>query len=212
MSFTRDFLKAMGLTEEQVSAIMAAHVEVTTGLKAERDQYKASAELLPKVQGDLAETKKQLEAASKNEYEALYKSEHEAFEKFKTETTAKESKRVRQDIGRGLLREAGIPEKRVEAVLRLMNLDELELNEKSELTDRKKTLQAVKTEYADYITTSGQLKDEPDNPPGNVGTNAFKSMSLADKMAYADQHPGDAQVVEWLKNPTLAASGSDGNN
>ena len=211
MAFTREFLKAMGLTEEQVSAIMAAHVEVTTGLKATADQYKANAEKLPGVQTALDEANKQLEAAGKNEYEALYKSEHEAFEKFKTETTAKESKRVKQDISRSLLREVGVPEKRLEAILRLVDLDGLELNDKNELSDRKKTLQTFKTEYADYIVTQGQRKDEPDNPPGSTGANTFKSMSLAEKMAYADQHPGDTQVVEWLKDPSASASGSNGN-
>lgn len=212
MAFTREFLKAMGLTEEQVSAIMAAHVEVTTGLKATADQYKASAEKLPGVQAQLDEANKQLEAASKNEYEELYKSEHAAFEKFKTDTAAKEAKRIKQDLGRGLLREAGIPDKRVEAVLRLMDLSKLEVNDENKLTDHKKALQDVKTEFGDYIVTTGQKKDAPDNPPGNTGTNAFKSMPLAEKMEYASQNPTDAQVVEWLKNPTPDKGTQNGNS
>ena len=201
MAFTREFLKAMGLTEEQVSAIMAAHVEVTTGLKAVADQYKADAEKLPGVQSALDEANKQLEAASKNEYEALYKSEHEAFEKYKTDAAAKETKRTKQDLGRGLLREAGVPEKRIEAVLKLMDLTKLDIDDKNQLTDRKKALQDVKTEFGDYIVTTGQKKDTPDNPPHNAGTNAFRSMSLAEKMEYASQNPTDTQVVDWLKNP-----------
>lgn len=210
MAFTREFLKAMGLTEEQVSAIMAAHVEVTTGLKATADQYKASAEKLPGVQAQLDEANKQLEAAGKNEYEALYKSEHAAFEKYKTDTAAKEAKRVKQDLGRSLLREAGIPEKRIEAVLRLMDLGKLEVNDENKLTDHKKALQDVKTEFGDYIVTTGQKKDTPDNPPHNAGTNAFKSMSLAEKMEFASQNPTDTQVVEWLKNPTASTTPDKG--
>lgn len=210
MAFTREFLKAMGLTEEQVSAIMAAHVEVTTGLKATADQYKASAEKLPGVQAKLDEANKQLEAASKNQYEELYKSEHAAFEQFKTETATKETQRVKQDIGRSLLREAGIPDRRVEAVLRLMDLDKLTLDDKGQLADRKKALQETKTEFSDYITTPGQKQDTPDNPPNNAGTSAFKSMTLAEKMEFASQNPSDAQVVEWLKNPAAPATGGDG--
>lgn len=210
MAFTREFLKAMGLTEEQVSAIMAAHVEVTTGLKAIADQHKADAEKLPGVQAQLDEANKQLEAANKNEYEALYKTEHAAFEKYKTDVATKETERAKQDICRGLLREAGIPEKRVEAVLRLVDLSKLEVDDKNQLTDRKKALQDMKTEFSDYIVTAGQKKDTPDNPPHNAGTNSFKSLSLAEKMEFASQNPTDTQVVEWLKNPTSGAN--DKNN
>ena len=50
MALTRNMLKGMGLTDEQVSAIIDAHTDTTDALKAQRDQYKADAEKLPAVQ------------------------------------------------------------------------------------------------------------------------------------------------------------------
>ena len=46
MALTRAFLKGMGLTEEQVSAIIEAHTDSTEALKAQRDQYKRDADQL----------------------------------------------------------------------------------------------------------------------------------------------------------------------
>ena len=50
MSLTRSFLKGMGLTEEQVGAIIDAHTETVNGLKADRDNYKATAEKLKDIE------------------------------------------------------------------------------------------------------------------------------------------------------------------
>ena len=53
MALTRSFLKGMGITDEQISAIIEAHTESTDALKAQRDNYKAYAEKLPAVQQEL---------------------------------------------------------------------------------------------------------------------------------------------------------------
>ena len=44
MAFTRSFLKATGLNDEQISSIMEEHVAVVDGLKKERDAYARKAE------------------------------------------------------------------------------------------------------------------------------------------------------------------------
>ena len=46
MAVTRSFLKGMGLTEEQVSAIIEEHVSTTNALKEQRDSNKDAAEQL----------------------------------------------------------------------------------------------------------------------------------------------------------------------
>ena len=46
MEVTRNFLKGMGLTEEQVSAIIEEHVSTTNALKEQRDSNKDAAEQL----------------------------------------------------------------------------------------------------------------------------------------------------------------------
>ena len=40
-SFKREFLKALGLSDEQITAVQEAHVAVTDELKKQRDDLKA---------------------------------------------------------------------------------------------------------------------------------------------------------------------------
>ena len=57
MAVTRSFLKGMGLTDEQVSAIIEEHTNTVNGLKEARDTYKADAEKLTAVQKQLDDLK-----------------------------------------------------------------------------------------------------------------------------------------------------------
>ena len=50
MALTRAMLKGMGLTEEQISAIIDEHTSVTTALKDQIKEYKEQADRLPEVQ------------------------------------------------------------------------------------------------------------------------------------------------------------------
>ena len=53
MGLSRAMLKGMGLTDEQVTAIVEEHTAVLSAIKEDRDKYKADAENLPKVQKEL---------------------------------------------------------------------------------------------------------------------------------------------------------------
>ena len=57
MAFTRKFLKALGLTEEQVDSVVEAHTETVDGLKSQMAGYKADAEKLEDVQKKLDDLK-----------------------------------------------------------------------------------------------------------------------------------------------------------
>ena len=78
MAFTRSFLSATGLTEEQVKAVMEEHVSVTDALKSDRDKFKAEAE-------KAAELQKELDGIKGGEdYKQKYEDEHKAFEDFRS--------------------------------------------------------------------------------------------------------------------------------
>ena len=57
MSLTRGMLKGMGLTDEQVSAIIDAHTETVDGLKDSLKAAKADADKLKVVQKELDDLK-----------------------------------------------------------------------------------------------------------------------------------------------------------
>ena len=88
MALTRAMLKGMGLTEEQISAIIDEHTAVTGALKDDIKKYKDDAERLPEVQKELDGLK-----TGQSDWEKKYNDEHKAFETYKSDIAAKESAR-----------------------------------------------------------------------------------------------------------------------
>ena len=88
MAFTRKFLKALGLTEEQVDSVVEAHTETVDGLKSQMAGYKADAEKLEGVQRELDDLKAK---GGGEDYKSKYDSELADFEKYKNDQNANES-------------------------------------------------------------------------------------------------------------------------
>ena len=84
MALTRKFLAALGIEESKIESIIDAHTETVDALKKERDDYKAEADKLPKVQEDLK--KAQAAAKDSGEYDKLKKE----FDDYKAEVAGKE--------------------------------------------------------------------------------------------------------------------------
>lgn len=197
MAVTRNFLKGMGLTEEQVSAIIEEHVSTTNALKEQRDSNKDAAEQLKEVQKKLDE----LEAKGDGGWQEKYEKEHSAFEAYKTAQKNAETLETKKNAFKSMLGEIGVSDKLVELVLKASNAD----IEKLELEDGKiKDLETIKATaketYKDYITDEQNKGADTKNPPENQGGDEFEKMSLSDKMTYANEHPSAPEVVNWLKS------------
>ena len=106
----------MGLTDEQINAVMEEHTAVTTALKGQRDQfegdvnkYKADAEKLAQVQKELDELK------ARKDYKADYDKAVKDLEDYKKQVTAEaEASKVRAAY-KQLLADEKISDKRHEA-------------------------------------------------------------------------------------------------
>ena len=180
MALTRKLLKGMGLTDEQVDTIIEAHTETTDGLKADLKKYKDDAEKLPGVQRELDD----LKAAGDGGYKKKYEDEHKAFEDFKQAQTAKETKQAKEKAYAEFLKSVGVSEKRIPAILKVTDLDSVELEGDKVKDADSKLSEAVKTEWADFIETSntGGANTPPANNPNN-GDDPSK-MSMEDYIAY----------------------------
>ena len=149
MALTRKLLKGMGLTEEQVDTIIEAHTETTDGLKKDIEKYKGDAEKLPAVQKELDD----LKAAGDGGYKEKYEKEKKAFEDFKSAQTAKETRQAKENAYRALLKAAGVSEKRIPAILKVTDLDGIEMDG-DKIKDADKHTQTVKNEWADFVESS----------------------------------------------------------
>lgn len=167
MALTRKYLAALGIEADKIDEIISAHSETVEGLKAERDQYKKDAEKLPDVQAKLDKASADLKEAAP--YKEKYDKEHEEFETFKNEQTAKETKEKKTEAYKELLKEAGVSDKHINAVLKVTNLDEVELDDKGKVKDSEKKIESVKEEWSDFITTTEKKGADTATPPAGSG-------------------------------------------
>jgi hypothetical protein len=167
MAFTRKFLSALGIEADKVDEIISAHTEVTDALKQERDQYKADAEKLPGVQQELNDLKSTTDG--KNTWKVKYEALKEDFEDYKNQQTAKETKANKEAAYKVLLENAGVAPKRIAAILKVTDLDSVELDDSGNVKDADKHTKAIKEEWADFIQTISTKGTTTANPPSTSG-------------------------------------------
>lgn len=177
MALTRKMLKSMGLTDEQVDTIIEAHTETVDGLKTDLKKYEGDAKKLPDVQKELDD----LKAAGDGGYKEKYEKEHSDFEKYKADQVAKETKQAKEKAYTELLKAAGVSEKRIPSVLKVTDLNSVELDG-DKVKDADKITESVKTEWADFIETSNTSGANTTTPPANnPGTDKdLGSLSMED--------------------------------
>ena len=173
MAFTRKFLSALGIEADKVDQIIDAHTEVTDALKAERDKFRADAERLPKVQEELDGLKAEKDKSGKDPYKVKYEAVKEELENLKKDQAAKETKAAKSDAYRALLKECGVSEKRIDAILKVTDLDSLEM-EDGKIKNAADLRKSIKEEWADFIQTDSTKGANTATPPENKG-GALKS-------------------------------------
>lgn len=159
MAFTRSFLKSMGLSEEQIQAVIDAHLEVVNPLKEDRDKLKQDA-------ANASDLQKELDSLKNGEdFKAKYDAEHKAFEDYKNEMKAQAEQAKVQAAYRKLLAEEKISEKRLDAVCRLTDFSKMHLDKDGNLADADKLRESIKSDWSDYITDTIVKGAEVENPP-----------------------------------------------
>lgn len=194
MSLSRKFLKAMGITEEQADQIIDAHTDTVNALKDEMAEYKAKADELTAVQKELNQLKEAAEKGEKDPYKVKYEALKEDFEAYKKDIKDKETKANKEKLYSELLKEAGVSEKRIAAVLKVSDLESVEIDEKGKIKDAKKLTEAIKEEWADFITKTEEKGADVSTPPGSTGKTTTKDeiMQIRDagerQKAIAENH------------------------
>lgn len=180
MAFTRKALKAMGLTEEQVESIIEMHLETVEPLKA----YKEDAEKLPGVQAELDKAKADLEAKEKDSWKVKYDALKEEYDGYKADVTNKESKAAKEAAYRKLLKETGMSEKRIDAVMKVTDLSSVEFAEDGTVKDAEKHIEFIKKEWPEFIGTETVIGAKVETPPavsGGTGMTKESIMAIKDR-------------------------------
>lgn len=195
MALTRKFLSALGIDADKIDEIISAHTETVDALKQERDEYKATADKLPSVQKELNDLKTAAEKDGKDPYKVKYEAIKEEFENYKNEQTAKETKAQKQAAYKALLAECGVADKRIDAVLRVSDVDSIKLDKDGKIEDAAKLKKAIADEWSDFIVTKGQQGANTPTPPQNNGNT---TMTKADILKIKDTRERQKAIAEHI--------------
>ena len=191
MSLTRKFLSALGIEDDKVDEIINAHTETVNALKEQRDSFKEDAEKLPAVQKELDELK--ATANGEDAYKVKYDALKEDFENFKREQAEKETHAKKESAYRNLLAEVGISEKRINSVLRVSDVDAIELDDENKVKDADTLKKSIGKEWSDFIVTTEQKGVTTATPPAGSGK-VYKSKD--EIMAIKDTKERQTAIAE----------------
>lgn len=163
MALTRSFLKGMSLTDEQISAIIDAHIESTDALKKQRDDYKADAEKLTTVQKELDTLK------GGKDWKAEFDKEHQAFEAYKADVAGKEMLAAKQAAYRKLLTAENIPEKFHDRIIKMTDFSGIEMDGET-IKDEAGQRDNITKEWGEYKGTVETHGATVETPPSTGNT------------------------------------------
>lgn len=172
MALTQAMLKAMGIEDEKRDQIMEAHQGVLESLKADRDGLKetvaklqAEADKVPDLQRQLKEAEKPVQDEYKPKFEELQKE----FEDFKTKVEGEKAAEEKKNLYSALLRDAGIDEKRVQAILKVTDLGAFSV-ENGAIVDEDKVKESLAEEWSAFIPQEITTGAEVPTPPAENAT------------------------------------------
>lgn len=169
MALTRRTLEAMGIEQGKIDEIISMHTETTDALKHERDGYKADSERAAELEKKLEEATRKLEAVGTDSYREKYEAKLRELEDYRAEVSAREEHSRKLEAYRGVLREAGVSAKRIDSVLRVSDVDSIELDEDGRVKGSDDLVKGIRDEWSDFVEVSSSKGADVEEPPSGGG-------------------------------------------
>lgn len=190
MSFSRSFLKSIGLNEEQISAAMEEHNNVTKYMqgqidqyKAEAEQHKADAEKLPQVQKELDDLK------ARKDYKPDYDKAVKDLEDYKAQVKRDQELSKVKAAYRKLLKDEQISDNWAEDIMKFTQFEGMKLGEDGALQDVDQLKKTIGEKYGKYkVTGRDRGEDVPHPPAGGAGGGANTEMQILAKKFHDERY------------------------
>lgn len=182
MSLTRNQIKeilskagtpAEGM-DAAITGILDGHAATVDALKEQRDAYKTDAEKLPDALKQLDAANQAAKESGKDAYKVKYDALKEEYDGYKADVSKKETAAHKSAAYKALLAELKINGKITDKVLKLADMDAVELDDKGAIKDADKLKESLKNEWADFIVKEGSEGGKVDNPPANNNVDTDK--------------------------------------
>ena len=197
MALTRKMLQAMDIPAEKIDEIISAHTETVSAIKEERDSYKADTakvagleKQITSLENQIAEKDKEIETFKSGDWENKYKTVNGEYTKYKADVEAKAVKTAKENAYKQLLLDAGISDKRIASVLKVSDVDGVELDKDGKIKDAAERTENIKKEWADFIVTKREEGAKPATPPANSGEGKTPSKAAEMAAKYYAEHYG----------------------
>lgn len=172
-TLSKKFLAGLGIDEDKADLICERHKEVLNEIITERDELKEKAEKYDDAQTQLNKYKKAEQDAANNgekdPWKVKYDAIKEEFDNYKTGIETEKVKAQKTEAYKQLLKNAGVSEKRIDAVIKVSDIDSIEIDEKGNVKDSDKITEGIKAEWSDFIQTSTTEGANTPNPPASNG-------------------------------------------
>ena len=158
MSLTRKMLTAMDIPADKIDEIISAHTETVNAIK------ESNADELKKITDERNALQTQVAELERVE---------EDFNNFKVEVEKEKATNAKVKAYAELLKEIGISEKRIPAISKLANMEEIEIDGDGKIKNADNLKTSLKTEWADFIVApKKETGVQIANPALNVGNNS----------------------------------------
>lgn len=178
MALTRADLREMGLEDSVIEKIIQKHAETVSGLKTATEAAKDTAgQEIQELKEKLSEMQTAMRQA-KEGYDAL----KQDFATYKAAAEKSQANRAKESAYRDLLKAIGIKgDRRLDAILRTVDLDKLELDETGALKGREDLEKVAKEDWSEFIPTTETKGANTKTPPENGETKLSKDQISAIK-------------------------------
>lgn len=165
--------------KEKAQRIMEGHIEVTDGLKDERDALKEKAGKADSLQAELDGIK------GGENWQQKYTDEHKAFEDFKKQQAASAAAEKVKSAYRSLLLSEGYGEKRVDGMVKVAeargDLAKLKLTDDGSFDNAEELKSAIAAEWGEFKASVSEQGAKVANPPQTGKSTVTKADIFAEK-------------------------------
>lgn len=176
MALTRKFLMALGIEPEKIDEIIEAHSDTVDALKKQRDASDEKARELDDVVKNRDEIKAELDALkekAEKSGDGVYKRQYEdlkkEYDEYKAGQKKKEILSKKTTAYKELLKEIGVSEKRIDSIIKVSQLDSIELDNDDKIKNSDELKKKLADEWSDFITTTQKQGADTHHPPFNKG-------------------------------------------
>lgn len=173
----------MGIESEKIDQIIEAHSETVDGLKKQTEELRETASRVPVLEKEVEDLKA---AQPTEDWEAKYNELKTEYEDYKDKVAHEQAEAEKARLYRSMLRESGVDEKRIEAIMKVTDLENVSVQDGA-IADPDSVKQAIADEWGAFITQTSTQGARVEEPPTNAGTKMSRDEIMAIKDTSARQ-------------------------